>query len=379
MNGAIHAKLAEALSSYKSYIYWCLLVALLPIGSVIAYTSAIALHRWIYQGKHSQSSSGDSPLSIPEQDLNLGRVYETNALTHQFRVTNVTNQPVTIARFLRTCECLGITPDAEVTIQPQDTKTFGVRLKLLSGGRYASPLDGEPFRVRFSAVYSTEDQAEQVEDWTLNCVIVPTIRFSQPVIRIGTQSQRQALIEQSLDLEAIHDIGSIDCEAPDHWAVQIVQEQSGSSSQKFRINVRSHGKLIRRQVEDVLRLTPLTLRNEQLPTKELRIVGDVVRDIVAFPEEIHYGLRRCGTAAREVVCLRSLTNGKFIVRTVTSVNKDLEISCMGAETMNCLYSFEMRFTKPGDQQAIAEFVIQEEDGTEYPITISIRYQGSETF
>src|SRR5262249_15355817 len=273
------------------------------------------------------SETGDPRLVIAEEELDLGWVYETNAYEHSFHITNATDQPVTITRFETTCDCLGITPeggqrhriaqalvmlapapsgaptpssppiiaalaaaslDASVTLQPQETKTFSIRLKLVSRATSTNYQQDEPFQVRFGAVCVGEDQKPFSPHWQLSCVIVPTIRLRPSVIQLGTESCRRPKVERSVDVEATNAIAWIEYEAPPTWDVEIVPNQEDSSPKKFKVIVQTHGQLTPRQVSEVIRLFPVDPDEKRLPGKELNIQGEIVPDVASFPPEIHH-------------------------------------------------------------------------------------------
>ncbi|HXG09834.1 MAG TPA: DUF1573 domain-containing protein [Gemmataceae bacterium] len=332
--------------------------------------------KYLYQALHKdkvQEADVALPLVIADNELNLGRVYETSAYEHRLRVTNSSDQPVTIIRFEKSCDCLGITPSAGVTLQPHETKTFDIKLRLASQLSSPNHWGGEPLRVSLSAVYSVQGHGQYSMHWLLNCLVVPTIRLSRSTIHLGTLSARQPLIEQSLDIEASDEVRWIDCESPRDWAVEIVPNQARSSPNKFRAILRSHGKLIPRPVSDTLRLTPVSRAGERLPAKELRLVGEIVRDVIAYPREIHHGRQPCGTAATEALQLRSLTNQRFMVKAATSNSGDLEVTRMLGEDE--IYTLRLRFTKTGPQEVAAEFTIEHDDGMEYRLVVPVRYHG----
>jgi hypothetical protein len=357
---------------YRNYVYQLIV---LVVAAAIAYKGAVLLHQALFKGKAQGTEISDPRLVISEEELDLGRVYESSAYEHAFRITNAADQPVTIVRFETTCDCLGITPGAGVTLQPQETKTFTIKLSLASRVANTDSWGGEPYEVRFGAVYTGDGQGPYATAWRLRCVLVPTIRLRPSTLQLGTQSERQPRIEQSVDIEATDEIRRIDAEAPSSWAVEIVRDQANLSPNRFQAVVRSQGKLTPRQVSDVIRLHPVGRDDNRLPGKELKLVGEIVRDVAAFPGEIHHGRQACGTAAEEAIRLRSLTDRPFRVKRVTARDSDLEVTHVEGKGQNGVYSLRLRFTKPGDQRAVAEFIIQDEDGTEYGLAVPVRYHG----
>src|SRR5437660_12927586 len=52
-------------------------------------------------------------LEVPAAELELGTVYEMTPRVQSLHITNVSTNPVVIARFETTCECAGISPARE--------------------------------------------------------------------------------------------------------------------------------------------------------------------------------------------------------------------------------------------------------------------------
>jgi hypothetical protein len=112
-----------------------------------------------------------------------------------------------------------------------------------------------------------------------------------------------------------------------------------------------------------------------LPVKELRIVGEIVPDVLGHPREIHHGRQPCGTAAEETIRLVSLTNRPFRVTSVISTSADLKVTRLPDNDRGWHYSLRLRFTATGEQEALAVFTIQEEDTKEFEVTVPVRYHG----
>jgi hypothetical protein len=212
-------------------------------------------------------------------------------------------------------------------------------------------------------------------NWQLSCILVPTLRLKSSTIQLGIQSDRQPLIEQSVSIDAPDHVHWIESRAPAHWAIEVVRDQSSVPSHKFRVVVRSQGKLSPRRVSDVIHLIPVSREEKRLPAKELKIVGEVVRDVMPVPREIHYGVQSPGTVVKEAIQLRSLTSRRFLVKKVPSGSDDLRVTRLAGERDEWIYSLELHVSKPGGQEVVADFLIEDEDGTEYTIAVPLRYHG----
>jgi hypothetical protein len=312
-------------------------------------------------------------LVIPDEELELGRVYETSAREHVFHISNTSARPVTILTFETTCNCLGITPNGNVTLQPNETRSFAVKLSLASHNPQARWQVDEPYKVRFAAVYALDGQTQRSFEWVLNCTLVPTIRF-RPSLYLGVISKRQLRIERSVEILATDEVGDIEC-APSHgWTVEVTRKPSEAVGKRFVATIRSQGMLECRQVNDAVRLIPFGPNDQALPAKELKITGAIVEDVVSVPADVHFGRQVCGTSGVDAIRLHSLTNGKFQVKKAISRSGNVLVAPVANES-GC-FSIRCRFTESGNQETAADFVIEDEDGSQYSLLVPIRYCGT---
>lgn len=73
--------------------------------------------------------------------------------------------------------------------------------------------------------------------------------------------------------------------------------------------------------------------------------------------------------------IRSLTNRGFHVEQVKPASGDLEIAQVEAKAGEWIFSVQLRFTRPGDQKETVNFLIRDEDGNRYEVTLPVRYLG----
>jgi hypothetical protein len=133
---------------------------LLAVAGVSVHYATRALYRSFHEGQPAKQEKGDAALAIPDEELDLGRVWETDRHEHTVHITNLLDHPVTINRFVKTCDCLGITPGEGVSLQAHECKPFVLQLSLVSRAGAAQQSGGDLFQVGFAAHYSTNDQVE---------------------------------------------------------------------------------------------------------------------------------------------------------------------------------------------------------------------------
>jgi hypothetical protein len=349
-------------------------VVLIIIAVIGAYRGTLYAWGWFHEEPAPSDEAVNAALTIPEEELDLGRVWETNSHEHVVHITNLTDRPVTITNFEKTCNCVTITPYADVTLEPRETKAFALRLGLNSRTKPSDPMATEPFRVRFAARYEGQPEHAKAE-WQLKAEVRPTIRLNPSVFRLGTRSDRQP-IEEHIQIEAGPGVESIEGEPAAGWGLEISRVGAGEASRKFAGVLRRKGDARPGTVSDVIRFHPLDDQGRRLPPKELKVEGEVARDVVADPRELHHGRKPCGTSAEESIRLVSLTNRTFRVIAADSTSADLKVARVAGPGGGWLYSLQIRFTAPGEQEALAQFTIQDDEGKEFKVAVPVRYHGA---
>src|SRR6266481_4782135 len=99
-------------ASRKRVLSWLVFACLLVIASFISYVSATQLAQRLNERGSDWSEISGSPLAAPEVQLDLGTVYETTAHSHALHIKNVTDRPVSIHEFVKSCDCLSLSPDS---------------------------------------------------------------------------------------------------------------------------------------------------------------------------------------------------------------------------------------------------------------------------
>jgi hypothetical protein len=177
-----------------------------------------------------------------------------------------------------------------------------------------------------------------------------------------------------VDVVAPRYVSRIDCEPPANWQAELVRQPATAPVDRFRLHVRNKGPLTMGSVSTKVRLTPWSKTNEELATKDVTILGEVVPDIAATPHELYHGMRSLTGAEEEVVQLHSLTNHAFRVKQFSSEHPDLSVLSL-SNRANPTFRLLTKFTNPGDQRAVAAFVVEDDLGEQHRVDVAVRYYG----
>jgi hypothetical protein len=137
----------------RYYLKVALQVLLVVVAAIGVHRGALYAWDWFHKEPAPPDDAAIAVLTIPEEELDLGRVWEASSHEHVVHVTNQTDRPVTIRHFEKTCNCVTITPNAGTILAPHEIQAFTLRLGLSSRAIASDGMEAEPFRVRFAARY----------------------------------------------------------------------------------------------------------------------------------------------------------------------------------------------------------------------------------
>jgi hypothetical protein len=342
------------------------MVALAGIGGVL-------FARWLSSKSPRATSTAENSLVVAEDDLDLGRCYQTRSARHRFRITNRSTNTITLTRFDTSCECLRISPESDVVLQPSETKAFEVDLTLVSRAQ-AATLSEEARRVSAGVRYTvTAGGEEHRTSWEFRCVLVPTIRCEPAIVRLGTLSARLPGIERIVRIKATEEVASVETEDNSAvWTVAIEREAPDSLPQSFRATLRAKEQRPR-LVSDRIRFRPVRRDGTRLPPIEVRIEGEVVEDVVAQPREIHFGRQAFEAMLEEAIQLHSLTDKSFRVTGYRTTVHALQVVPLagGADS----YAVKIRGVTLGVHQEVVEFTIADDTGRSFVLPVPVKYVG----
>ncbi len=268
--------------------------ALLVCAAIlIGYWGGLGLSRWNSDAAPLPEPGAEPRLMVADQDLHLGKVYEVPVLDHSFRVTNPGPRPVTLTRF-NACDCLGITPPGPITLQPGEAKAFLIRLRPQLRNFSAGEQNGVPVQVAVGAKYRTDVEDRDVT-WRFSYTLLPTIWLPTPTLRLGRQSELQAKIRKTGLIEASTHVAGIEALAPPDWTVTIAPIPGATAPHRYEFTVQFRGPFSPKPLSETIRLVPIDSDGRHLPARELKIVGEIIRDVAATPPEVHHGPQQCGS------------------------------------------------------------------------------------
>jgi hypothetical protein len=235
-------------------------------------------------------------------------------------------------------------------------------------------MDVRDEHVRLFATIGSPEQPSRRVEWALTFRLVPTIRFATRM-DLGICSVRTSgPIRKTLTIDAASSVASIRAEVPKRWNCEVTETPGRGSMKRFTAVIDANVPQTVGALDERINLIPVANDGTARPAKALRVLGQVVQDVVPSPYEINLGLASLGSTAKEAVELTSLARRPFHVVRFTSKKGVLAEPVLGQENA---YEFRISIDKSGDQLVNVDFLIRDELGSEFILSVPIRYRGSE--
>jgi hypothetical protein len=344
--------------------------------AAVGYASALLLSNHAHKAGDNEGVKPEPPLLVPPTELEIGRLFDAQVREQRFHVANTGDEPITIDRFLTSCDCLEIRPAGPLTLLPGQSTEFRAVIRGLLKQPVGAPPASETVEVGVRANLSAGGRDRGHCDWTFRAIVVPTLRVARRELAFGTVSERLGGLEGQMDIQTGPEVSRISCEAAPNWTRRWAPVRVDGEWRHYRLTVRSAGPLRPKTIADSLRVTPYGREGQPLPTKSLEITGRVVHDVVAVPPEVFFGRQDCGRTGTDTLALRSLTGRKFRIAEVSPGSADMVVAGGRDPSGEAVYTVRWRLTKAGDQRSGVAFTVIEGDGRRYVLTVPLAYFGA---
>lgn len=263
-------------------------VAVLVIGSSLGFGGALAVRAYKVRTSAPGLRIPSNPeLGVDSDDLDLGSVYEADELQHSLRVSNRTDSEIAITDFVKSCNCITISPTTPVLIPAHGTARVNLSLDLTSKRPPGVEELTEPLRIELIAKCLTSTNETFSMTWPVRGTLLPTFWIDQPVVQLGMISEKQPATRFQLPVKLSGNVHAVSFEPQKHWRVTQIDEQgdskSGTVMEISQLEARPLG-----EFSDWIRIVPIGRNNNPLPAKSIHVMGEVVRDVVPRPRELHF-------------------------------------------------------------------------------------------
>jgi len=350
----------------------------LVVGTTLGLGVAYGLRKTLFKGPNvSPAPISLSVLQVSDEGLNIGTVYETGGYIHRLHITNPNSAPITIQQFQRSCTCADISPGQNVTLLGGETVQFTLDLDLAIRTPKADLSRDHPFLIELSPVCVTPDGRTFIQVWRIAGTVRPTIRTNPMALWLGPISEKQKLFEASFEVETSSYVKRIETEPHSAWTTRCAPNENVAD--RYTITIEPKTSLTPRAISDTIKIIPVGTDDRRLPAKEVKLTGEITRDVVSSPQVVHFGPRNLGASCERLFQLRSLTNRRFRVERTAIEGEDLQVVPDAAPneqfTQSAACRVRQKVAKAGEQESKVTFRIHDEDGATYDISVPIRYFG----
>ena len=292
-----------------------------------------------FRERRAASSGAPKRIVVLQNRLCLGTVWAERSFRWSLPLFNPTREEIRVAALRSSCACAEIHPTSFV-LRPGRTVEVGLKLNLASWFDGDSASWERPFELEITPVFESH-MAENVV-WRLKGQIRRALRLSPPVVDFGDRLVRghphQPLgvtVHAFVPLEEFHiEYDKSRCRIETAGGAEALSNAGGT----LELRVAVSPELPLGPFEMVGWLHGRTARGEHFPPVALRMRGKMVSPIGAYPETVHFGIRRAGETAAAELELFSRVGQRFRVRRVMVGDRSFGVSPSGTH-----YGLEHRF------------------------------------
>jgi hypothetical protein len=329
-----------------------------------------------FGGRDSPSNAGPVDEAVLWEEVRIpDKVYEGGFATHRFRIYNGFSNAFTVDSFAVSCDCLEVQPESGMYVPAGEDRWFRIKYAPKPGSLRADSWNDQTVATRFSATYRFDDSSSAQSRWTLTATVAPTIRLKPAMVQLGSLSQYAPAVEQLVAVDLGPDVIGVDLAAPAEWYAATKSESHGAGGRRVEVLVRYVGPLSPRTLESNIDLTPIKSDGTRLPAKQLKVSGQVARDIAPVPPALQLGRQTLGELVTEAITFRSRTGRTFEVTKATAQGEGVRVN--GLPENKGSYTVQVSISKLGEQSIPLVFCIREPMGLEYEIVVPLRYLGSQ--
>ncbi len=348
------------------------------LRALIWVSVAVILTFWLSNRLGVRSPSGGGRpvaeaaiLSVPEELLNIGEIWENERLKWVAPLKNVTGEEVEVGDIVSTCNCTSVEP-RKLTIPPGETREICITID--ASATKVSETERWGLEVGIIPVIIRPKEA-RLPPWTIRGLVRRTVRFYEPVLDLGSHSQvAQPLPVRKTSFVASSAVGSM----------RVVTDVPG-----FRAEIYNHGDgphELRLEQKAVLPngrhrfnvvVTPESLSGDLLPPRTLPVVLTILNDFQPTPPLAVFGARPLGDTAEETVSFSSLTNRRFQVVGFVVKGKGLSVEKMRADKDAEVFLLKQQIEQLGQNEGKVTFTMKDNAGTETEVPLIASYLGVE--
>lgn len=312
-------------------------------------------------------------LTVQPEYLHIGEVWAREQFPWTLPVRNATQDVVQVKRFESGCGCTAVKP-TNLSLASGQTVDLDVTLDLTKLFRPSNTGFEEDFLVEIIPVYVNVKPPHS--GWRLHgrlrrplAVSQTRLHFDEPLVAGKACPPRTLRVK-------LEDAGQDLRVSTDQSILNANMERSASSPREYLVAIQPLSGLGVGKFESVVRLgvTHRDKRRLVAPESLVRVTGEVVPDIGALPQEIHFGTQPIATVLHTDLQIKSRSMRSFtIAAVVAGSNIVLEPSEQSFPMAASSFNFSLYFSpdQPGPNTSRAEFFVHDDAGRQTLVSVAV--------
>lgn len=279
-------------------------------------TAAVAVaYGYVREVQTHPGTSG--PLHVDPADLGIGPVWATASHRHIIRVTNPSDEPITVKEFVPSCSCTSVTPEA-FTLGPGESLDLEVELDLTQSPPKGSAFDGTT-EVDLNPAFA--NPLLPIQKISIRAhASVPVKPFGRTVHVGALELDAQPPSTATVRLRVHPGITAVDISAESEDVELTVERGRDSDPQTWILEVRPTAAIALGRFEIPVKIETRSSggTGESPPTTELTLTGNTTADVQFAPGSLHFPPTAVGQTAEETVTVWTQSGAPLSIKRVTS-------------------------------------------------------------
>jgi hypothetical protein len=346
-----------------------LLLGLIAVAGAVA--AASLTNRWfrLAGAGHGSEPQAHTRLHIEPDQLNFGKVWETDKFVWPVIIENQGDDPCVVESLSGSCSCQTFNPQ-QFILDPGEKQRVEITLNLRNGVSHADVEPVREFGVTFWAVSRGQAAASY---WSLKGRVRSAFRCPDRV-DLGTVSESERTSSSSrFPLVPLMPLSRIEAEIPSPFAHAEIHLPEGGRK-RYEVAITPRSGLDKQRYTTTVTLTAVLADGTAVPTVRVPVSFEIGEDIEAVPPALPLGALDIGETARETITLRSRSGGQFVIQSVRAEGDGLTVQPIKHPGM-VAYEATQRIDTPGAGVGRVVFVVASPGRREVELVVPVTFAG----
>lgn len=315
-------------------------------------------------------------LTVSEEYLNLGEIWEESDAHWTFTVQNKSDKDIDVKEFLVSCSCITVEPKS-VKIPAGQSVDVRLVLDLTSRRDEEVGLNERPFKASILALFFS-GETQYKREWAIQGRVKSRITTNPHVLDVGIRRRGEAAATHSVAVIAHVPVKDVMLNYDRRMLkVKTTQLTRGGEPKRFLMELNISDDFSAGPFNLPIDIQVLDANGATRQGTQFHVNGIGIEDIESVPSQLVLG---CGTLnallSREIV-LRSYGGSDVKIDSIVIPSREVTVDHINTSTSGCpVYKITQRFTKTGDQLSTIKIICHTtRDPRSVTLEIPVSYRG----